>query len=593
MIILFTSMTLHAQNVTIDYTGNSLPKGVCNTFNTSSPATIGTCDHFPYAGGATANTNSVYLAVQSSTSTGANMGTAYAIKYNFKQNYKYTIKIQSFGTQAADHSYAVISASLFPSLSGAGNPTGCGAVAQNSWGGTQNSGNFLYAFNASSSSSSLTTIPEFLNTNAMQYLVICGHGTGLSNTTANSASIEKIIITETLPDFTLNPLSTDLQCGVTLSNKVFTVGNPYNIAGVTSYEWDLGSANNGWLYNGSPAPQNISTTANTLTLSSICGSAVSNVSVTVKVNNTNYKTYTSTTNNTLGAVTLTGADQICTGSQIYTLNNLPCNANVAWSATPAGIVSLSGSGSSVTVTKAIDGVFTLTADINACGYTTPPLNKYRIATGPYPTNIYGPYDMSFTNLVQAYSGQSYIFAAVEPNPAYPIPDYTWAISAPPGSNVFPVSGGSPISIFFDVSGLYTLSVAKTNNCGTSTSQTNVYVQEGFGFAMSVYPNPSSNSITVTTENSQEIISSNSNSVKAITSTAPQLSKSNQLSTINNKTINIDKINIYNSKGVLSKTVIGGGTQQMKLSISDLPNGIYFIEVVSGKKSGKKEIFIQH
>ncbi len=67
----------------------------------------------------------------------------------------------------------------------------------------------------------------------------------------------------------------------------------YSSLGTLSYNRDLGSRNNGWLYNGSAAPQTFSTTINSTSLtSSSSASSVASVAATVVLNNSNYTTLT-------------------------------------------------------------------------------------------------------------------------------------------------------------------------------------------------------------------------------------------------------------------------------------------------------------
>lgn len=58
-----------------------------------------------------------------------------------------------------------------------------------------------------------------------------------------------------------------------------------------------------------------------------------------------------------------GPSNFC-GSQSYSIGNLPAGTTVTWSASPSGIVSLSPSGSSVTLTKISNGTVTLTANLS-------------------------------------------------------------------------------------------------------------------------------------------------------------------------------------------------------------------------------------
>lgn len=104
--------------------------------------------------------------------------------------------------------------------------------------------------------------------------------------------IRSITITETAtaPELVLSPTSLSTTCGTT-TTQTFTVSNPNSVTGVTGYNWNLGTAPNGWLYNGSAAPATISTTTNSILLTSICGNIPKNISVNVMKGTAVYKTY--------------------------------------------------------------------------------------------------------------------------------------------------------------------------------------------------------------------------------------------------------------------------------------------------------------
>ena len=127
-------------------------------------------------------------------------------------------------------------------------------------------------------------------------------------------------------------------------------------------------------YNGSAAPQTISTgTTNTLTLTPVCGASLSNVSATVTANATNYSTNSSTVSITPPSLSITGNSSLCSGSTAYTINGLPCNSSIAWTAPPASMGSLSTFTSSPTTLTygGTSGSFTLTANVTSCGATQP------------------------------------------------------------------------------------------------------------------------------------------------------------------------------------------------------------------------------
>ena len=198
----------------------------------------------------------------------------------------------------------------------------------------------------------------------------------------------------------ITPSSVNIPCG-TSTQQTFTVNNVNNSPGTLSYDWNLGTANNGWIYLGNAAPQTFTTTNNSIILTSnSSATSLSNVSVSVKLNGTNYTTLTS--NVTLGTQTfnfsISGDDIIC-NSSIYSIPNLPSGASVAWSI-PSGagsVLQLSQNNPSVnqlTITnqKWYGVSTTLTANVTGlpCGVTSPAVKSITNDNSTSPTGAY-PY----------------------------------------------------------------------------------------------------------------------------------------------------------------------------------------------------------
>lgn len=168
--------------------------------------------------------------------------------------------------------------------------------------------------------------------------------------------------------FAVTPANVSISCG-SITPVTFTINNLNNITGITNYTWNLGPTPNGWLLpNGNPAPQSYSTgMTNTLSLIPVCGFTQSDISASITVSGINCNANTSTVTLSPPAMNINGNTTLCSGSSVYTLSNVPCNASVTWSASPAsGIISLSPNGNSVTVTKTGAGRVSLMATINVC-----------------------------------------------------------------------------------------------------------------------------------------------------------------------------------------------------------------------------------
>ncbi|MBN9297084.1 MAG: hypothetical protein J0I41_08730 [Filimonas sp.] len=486
---------LHAETIT--YSGSGLSTTSCNIFNLATAPVVNGRAHYPLAGGAYFNGTAVVLKTHGGSTNSTVLGTAYAIAFPIKKDYTYAISINA-GRQSSDPvstpQLAVGVLNALVDLSA----TVCNSVDQNTWGSLQS--NFIgQTWVNTTSTYTLTT--GFTPTTNYAYFFVLGYGGSTSNST--ELLINNVTITETSPGFTLSPSTIGVTCGTT-PPKTITVNNPYNIANITSYEWHLGSASNGWIYNGSAAPQNISTSTNTLTLTPTCGANLSNISLDVMVSGSVYKSYSIPVTQTAPSMTINGANSVC-NSEYYSISDVPCNGSVTWSASPSGYVSLTPSGNAVTVTKLLDGPVTLTATVTpsipgGC-YSTTNVNKY-ISAGPPPLNIVGPYDpVSHAIMSVTCINKEYYYIVGDPVMPDPYESYTWMLSPPPTSinNPFPsFYSGSTVYLTFDVHDYFTLSVSKTNSCGTSSGQIQILPQECFSaFKVSASPNPVTNVLIVT------------------------------------------------------------------------------------------------
>ena len=388
----------------------------CNSFNNlSSPAVINSYSHIPVCGGVTFDGTNLNLKTSFSTSTSTNYGTAYAIAFPFKNGYTYSFKVDAKGTDGSggNTNFPYIQMSLFNSLPNPNqtNPTACGAVDENSWSVLTNGllGGFF-----TSQNSATYNVPGFNSTtNASKYIIILAKG---GSSSQNSALISKVTIVETPPPtFTITPNPISVVCGKS-DPIVLTINNINSTSGVTGYTWNLGTGNT-WINNGSAAQSTINTSTNQLTLSPTCGITPTSISATVFIGSDSYQTNTATISSTNPSLSINGSNNFCS-SAAYSINNLPCNATVNWSASPSGIVSFScTSCTNPTLTKIADGIVTLTATVsnaNACNSSTTSYNT-TITVGT-PTILYANSGIPAFNL----SGQNFNYAANGPGNSFSV-----------------------------------------------------------------------------------------------------------------------------------------------------------------------------
>ena len=326
---------LTAQTTTFNYLNSNLITTSCNVFNPA--VNINNSIHSSHAGGVTFSSANG-LALSTVPNQSPQKGTAFVISYLFTTGSKYKISITARGKPELKLSACVVpNLNQFPT-SGA---NVCVADGQVSNYNTVGLGQFSFA---TTTSFAIYNSPEFEPTSTWGNLIIWAKE-GLPSLALDALNISSISITKTpVLNFTLSPTSLNVSCGVQIA-QTFTVTNVNNTSGTISYNWNLGTANNGWLYNNSPAPQTFSTNTNSINLTRPANSAVlSNVSVTVILNGVAVSTRNCivTTNNPPTFI-VSGPDEICT-SELYGIGGLPQGSSVTWSTSNQSVVSINSSG---------------------------------------------------------------------------------------------------------------------------------------------------------------------------------------------------------------------------------------------------------
>ncbi len=520
-ILIITSITntTFAQNVVIDYEAWNPSSPPCNIFGggvnvpCTSNGSATTIQHQTLLGQPDYNASSlaiemgVYYASASSI-----LGGRYRIAYNFKVNYKYLITISA--TEA-------IGGGAGPYLrtdltnNGGGTGTSCPgaqAIDQNLSGNpppqqinyATGYGDFQFAYT--------TALPITYSSLEISAIPATGGGT-------NAIRIKKITITEAPPpiSFSLSPSSVSKVCGTTL-NQTFTAIPTYIPPGATvSYLWDLGSSSNGWLYGGSAAPQTITTSGNTLSLSAdACTTTPSNVSATVTVNGTNYSTNTVALSSP--AFSISGSPFICpSGGSTFSIANLDCSPTVSWVSSPSGVVDIGSPNSPTTLVSYLsNGSTTITATYSSpCGsgtltYSVTAGNPAPTGTSYYSSNYGSGNTGSITNqyvILGTNHGQpgdndvAYNYNFTDPN----FSSISWTpVSVPSGTSYQITNGGLTLWTYVTYTGTngskaITMNLQASGPCGTysqNITSTAARISGWGGFSMIVAPNPAKGSTKV-------------------------------------------------------------------------------------------------
>lgn len=260
------------------------------------------------------------------------------------------------------------------------------------------------------------------------------------------------------------------------------------------------------------------------------------------------------------SLTVSGASGFCS-SATYTVPELPATAAVTWSASPAGIVSLTPNGNSVTANMSTSGSLTLTAGIqNSCGRTTSAAKAITVGNyspGDYP--ISGQTSLC-ANTVTTYSTNSL------PNAT----SYNWIIPANALSNGWSIVSGQGTRVLTVITGSVstTVRLKVPNNCttnpdGLAPAMLFVNINSCGALNFSISPNPATNNVTV------EPI-------------APMMA-----SRKSQATHPISQINLYDQQGNLKRQQkFTGNSTREQVNISGLNPGMYFVEIIT--TNGKEQ-----
>lgn len=463
-LITIFSLKVFSQTTSITYSNANLGSN-CNVF--SSGVSVNGVAHQSRAGGVSySNGNGISLFTYPSGPTPG--GSAYVIQYSFTSGFNYTVAITARGDNAVALKATVVpNLNQFNTLSTSSCTPDANVISYS----TVGTGNIVSqppTINTTYTSSSFAGAGQ-------PYLVIWATG-GLANLSLDALIISSVVITKTAssPSFTL-PSITNVQCGSPVTFTVTTASNPSNAA-ITNYTWNLGATPNGWLYNGSAAPQTVSTgITNTITLAPTNGT-LSNISATVTAGGNNYNTNTTTVSISAPSLSISGPDDFCT-SATYTVN-APPGSTVVWSEN-TGIVNINSS--TGYATKVSDGSTYISATYPTCGGTATVSKLVKVGA---PSSYYIQSTSSNNNRLEIYPSFSGHLPVVTGWYVYIDGNFSTSGSGTPPSI---------ISAFINSCSSGEVTLTTYNSCG-SYSTSSYYSGSG---CYALTPNPANDNVTIT------------------------------------------------------------------------------------------------
>jgi bacillolysin len=250
------------------------------------------------------------------------------------------------------------------------------------------------------------------------------------------------------------------------------------------------------------------------------------------------------------SVTISGPALLCT-SGTYSLSATPAGTTVTWSSDQPWILSINST--TGVATKTGNGPVTITATITT-GCSSVQLSRSVHAGTATPISI----SVNGTNCT-GYSHDISITTSGSPT------SFNWYASSGNAANATVLNyGGGTASFYSNIADCYGLTVSMTNSCGVSTAGTTICVDNCFS-AFKVYPNPAKDYIAI------------------------------QFATYNDKAAMPDQITLYDEKtqgssnNMKAEDIFKKLDNQgiLKLDVSSLPRGVYFLHISHGRQGDKK------
>lgn len=269
---------------------------------------------------------------------------------------------------------------------------------------------------------------------------------------------------------------------------------------------------------------------------------------------------------------------LCSATVFY-ITGAPPDASVSWNASPSGIVTLSPSGQSVTVTpiSSATNTITLTANVTTdCGSYSPTMNIHLGPPNEFLLKASGDTYLSLSSNEGNYEAlYNYIPLCGSIVPPVNIQEIQWSVSTsetvyPFGSSYCsgPVVDGAAATIYFNGPGTRYVYTRAKNACGWSGLSPGLMVDVSAWFILEVAPNPADSYISVRLRD--------------------KLSKSDELV----KSHEVFEVKLFNERGKLLRNASSKGGN-VKLDTQQLPEGTFFLHIKRGEELIKRQIKIRH
>jgi len=258
-------------------------------------------------------------------------------------------------------------------------------------------------------------------------------------------------------------------------------------------------------------------------------------------------------------VPVSGDDIICSSQSYSTLSI--SGATYSWE---GSMVSISGSGSSITATKTSNGSGYIQTQISSPYSGTTVKSVKKIWAGTPILNVTGP--------DEGYVYNTYTFYA-NPDPSSNPTSYTWILNPLNGNNVYNYGSYADIAFYNPYDGYQVVANAQ-NTCGTGDwSLTNIWIYDGEGEGYSMSPNPASETVTIT-----------------LTRSTNFNIKTEEAKSEDSNTIYI--IRIFDLYGVLHYSTTRSG-ESFTFPVSSLKDGNSIVKINNREKVSNLKLIVKH
>jgi serine protease len=262
-----------------------------------------------------------------------------------------------------------------------------------------------------------------------------------------------------------------------------------------------------------------------------------------------------------------GPDAFCSTTAVYTVNNAPPGATITWSTTNSGVISLSPSGTQVTVTRISAGYTTLLAFVN--GTQLPPRNL----------TVGSSASISAMQSGECHDGKMTWLLTATPN-STPNSNWQWTVDDP-NSGTYYISNPNSPSTSVTVQGGGYVSVSYTDACGQTSMYSGALVYSpcptSFMNNITAYPNPANSQLSI---KGNSMVSAANAPAKTV---APGTGKDNYF-----------EAKLYNEKGLMLRSAKSKTeTDTVNFDTSGIPDGIYYLHIFQGGQKTIKQIMIRH